>query len=58
MMKDMTPKVARYLRVTERNGKAIIEGEAPGLMDGKLKRGTITMMRDDAGVWWVETMTF
>jgi len=58
MMKDMTPKVARFLRVTERNGKAIIEAEAPGLVDRTLKRGTITMVKDDAGVWWVETMTF
>jgi len=58
MMKDMTPKVARYLRVTEKFGKAIIDAEAPGLMDSQLKRGTITMMRDEAGVWWVETMTF
>jgi hypothetical protein len=58
MMKDMTPKVARYLRVTEKFGKAIIEAEAPGLMDPTLKRGTITMMKDDAGVWWAETMTF
>ncbi len=58
MMKDMTPKVARYLRVTEKFGKVIIEAEAPGLMDPTLKRGTITMMKDDAGVWWVETMTF
>lgn len=58
MMKEMTPKVARYLRVTERNGKAIIEAEAPGLMDPALKRGTITMVKDDAGVWWVDTMTF
>lgn len=58
MMKDMTPKVARYLRVTEKFGKAIIEAEAPGLMDNQLKRGTITMVRDDAGVWWVDTMTF
>ncbi|MCU0616507.1 MAG: hypothetical protein MUD17_05375 [Gemmatimonadaceae bacterium] len=56
-MKDMTPLVSRYLRVTERNGKAIIEAEAPGLMDKKTKRGTITMVRDGA-VWWVETMTF
>lgn len=58
MMKDMTPKVVRYLRVTEKFGKAIIDAEAPGLMDSQLKRGTITMMRDDDGVWWVETMTF
>jgi hypothetical protein len=58
MMKDMTPKVARYLRVTEKFGKTIIEAEAPGLMDNQLKRGTITMVKDDAGVWWVDTMTF
>jgi hypothetical protein len=58
MMKGMTPKVARYLRVTERNGKVIIEAEAPGVVDGKLKRGTITMVRDGDGVWWAETMTF
>jgi hypothetical protein len=58
MIKQMTPKVARYLRVTERNGKVIIEAEAPGLMDGQLKRGTITMVKNEAGVWWAETMTF
>jgi hypothetical protein len=56
-MKDMTPLVTRYLRVTERNGKAIIEAEAPGLLDKQPKRGTITMVRD-GDVWWVETMTF
>lgn len=56
-MKDMTPKVAKFLRVTERNGKAIIEAEAPGLMDGQRKRGTITMVRD-GDVWWVDAMTF
>lgn len=56
-MKEMTPIVSRYLRVTERNGKVIIEAEAPGLMDKKTKRGTITMVRDGA-VWWVETMSF
>ena len=49
--------VTRYLRVTERNGKAIIEAEAPGLLDKQPKRGTITMVRD-GDVWWVETMTF
>jgi hypothetical protein len=54
----MTSQVARHRRVTERNAKVIIEAEAPGLMDGQLKRGTITMVKDDDGVWWAETMTF
>jgi hypothetical protein len=57
-IREMTSQVARHRRVTERNAKVIIEAEAPGLMDGQLKRGTITMVKDDDGVWWAETMTF